>query len=117
MPAGSIAAIFEESCGFDAIFCAIGLSGVGVFEPVVEPGVVEVEPFDDVEPLVNPFAVDPDPLVVDDVEPFVVEVFDPVEFVVVDVVPVPVVGLVVVDDDLCGLPCVLVVVVVVVEWP
>src|ERR1051325_7151116 len=58
MPDGSIALRRDDSCGFDAIFAAIGLSGVDVVDPV---GVPEGEP-DDV-PLVDPVGVvvvDPD---------------------------------------------------------
>ena len=99
MPAGSIAVIFDESCGFEAIFCAIGFGGVvdvddpPVFEPldveppVVEPPVVEL-------PVVEPDVVDGDPLVDD---PLVVDVDEVVGPVVVAV--------------LCALPRLFVVVV------
>ena len=42
MPAGSSVLIFDASCGFDAIFCAIGftVAAVVVVPPVVPPLVV-----------------------------------------------------------------------------
>src|SRR5436190_1207243 len=57
MPEGSIALIRDDSCGFDAIFAAIGLGGVDVVDPEDVP---EVEP-DDV-PLVDPLDVVVDPV-------------------------------------------------------
>jgi hypothetical protein len=87
MPDGSIALRRDDSCGFDAIFAAIGLSRVDVVDPV---GVPEVEP-DDV-PLVDP----PDD--VPEVDPDDVPPVDPVGVVVVE--PEGAV------DVLCGLPCV-----------
>ncbi len=94
---GSIALMRDDSCGFDAIFAAIGLSGAGVVDPEDVP---EVDP-DDV-PLVDPEdvpEVDPDDVPL--VDPLEVGLVDPLD-VVVD--PVGAV------DVLCGLPCVEVVV-------
>jgi hypothetical protein len=87
IPFGSIPSSRDESCGFELIFWAIGLSGV-----VVESGVVP-----GVEPVVF------DPVVVEAV------VFDPAVVDPVVVVVVPVVVVAVVVDVLFGLPCVFVV--------